>query len=184
MSRMFWAGALLCALVASPAALNAAPQQPAKAQAKSSVKSPAKASPRSAKAAPRQAAKSPAPELSPVRTGKVSEDVVRADLDVFVKNYIARSNNALSVNRSNPRVFKRGSHWIATFTEMNPSSARASMKKSVSRHFDYIATLSYDEITYECVGKTQKEARNGKFMATKMRRLTELPRYAKGRWEN
>ena len=186
MSRMFWAGAILCALIASPMAGNAAPQQSAKAPAKSSVKAaPAKKPAKASKQAARPAKAPAAPvELSPVRKGPVSEDVVRADLDVFVRNYITRSNHTLSINRSKPRVFKRGKMWVATFTEADVNSARTSMKKSASKYFDYVATLSYEEITYECVGKTQGEALNGKFVGVKMRRLTELPRYVKGKWEN
>ena len=44
---------------------------------------------------------------------------------------------------------------------------------------------SYEMHGYtESEGSTRKEAANGQFRCVKVRKLTELPRYVKGKWEN
>lgn len=114
----------------------------------------------------------------------VSESQVQADLVSFVDIYVSRTNQSMTVNKARPKVFKRNGKYVATYTEIDPRSASAKMKKSNSKHFEYVATLRYEERTYESVGATQKDARRGKFQCVKVRRLTELPRYVKGKWEN
>ncbi len=121
---------------------------------------------------------------APCLLNAANESQIQADLDSFVHTYVSKSNRRMSINKEHPKVFKRGGKYVATYTEIDPRSASAKMKKSKSRHFDYVAMLRYEERTYESVGATQKNARNGKFQCVKIRRLTELPRYVKGKWEN
>ncbi len=113
-----------------------------------------------------------------------SETQVQAELQSFVNGYVSKTNRSMTCSKARPKVFKRGGKYVATYTEIDPQSTSAKMKKSNSKHFDYIATLRYEERTYESVGNTQKAARGGKFQCVKIRRLTELPRYVKGKWEN
>lgn len=113
-----------------------------------------------------------------------SETQIQADLDSFVNTYVSKTNRRMSITKAHPKVFRRGGKYVATYTEIDPRSASAKMKKSNSKHFDYVATLRYEERTYESVGSTQKAAKSGEFQCVKIRRLTELPRYVKGKWEN
>ena len=122
--------------------------------------------------------------LDPCASFAANESKIQADLDAFVNQYITSANKRMTVNRARPQVVKRGSKYIATFTEINKQTAKAQMRKSKSKHFDYVATLSYEELTFESVGNTRKEATNGEFRCVKIRKLTELPRYVKGKWEN
>ncbi len=122
--------------------------------------------------------------LDPCSSFAANESKIQADLDAFVNQYITSANKRMTVNRARPQVFKRGSKYIATFTEINRQSATAQMRKSKSKHFDYVATLRYEELTFESEGSTRKEAANGQFRCVKVRKLTELPRYVKGKWEN
>jgi len=120
--------------------------------------------------------------FAPYAAGK--EIRIQKDLDSFIKSYVTASNKRMSVNKNRPKVFKRDGKYVATYTEIDPQSARAVMKKSKSRHFEYVARLRYEEHTYESVADTRKAAVKGTFRCIKIRKLTELPRYVRGKWEN
>ena len=122
--------------------------------------------------------------MAPANSFAVNESKIQADLDAFVLQYVTKANKRMTVNRARPQVFKRGSKYIATFTEINQRTAKAQMRKSNSKHFDYVATLRYEERTFESEGNTRSEATSGQFRCVKIRKLTELPRYVKGKWEN
>ena len=118
------------------------------------------------------------------RPAQKSEAQIQEELNVFVFSYVEKANKRLSVNRAKPKVTREGGKYVARFTEIDPSSVTAEVRPSKSKHFQYVATLRYMEYTYESEGKTKKEALNGKFRPVKMRKLSELPRYVKGKWEN
>ena len=121
---------------------------------------------------------------TPCTSFAVNESKIQADLNEFVYQYVVKANKRMTVNRARPQIIKRGSVYVATFTEIDQQTVSAQMRKSNSKHFDYVATLRYEERTFESEGKTRKEATNGKFRCVKVRKLTELPRYVKGKWEN
>ena len=81
-------------------------------------------------------------------------------------------------------VTKENGKFVARFTEIDPSSVTAEVRPSKSKHFQYVARLRYHEMTYESEGKTRKAALKGPWKCVNVRRLTEMPRYAKGKWEN
>lgn len=121
---------------------------------------------------------------SPCSSFAVNESKIQADLNTFARQYVSSANKRMSVNRVRPQVVKRGAMYVATFTEIDLQTISTQMRKSNSKHFDYVATLSYNELTFESAGKTRKEATSGQFRCVKVRKLTELPRYVKGKWEN
>ncbi len=115
---------------------------------------------------------------------KKSEAQIQAELDSFVLHYVEKANKRMTVNRNKPRVIREGGKFVASFTEIEPDSVNAELRHSRSKHFQYVARLRYQEVTYESEGRTRKEALKGPWRVVKMRRLTEMPRYAKGKWEN
>ena len=115
---------------------------------------------------------------------KKSEEQIQAELDRFVLSYVDKANKRMTVNRQKPRVLREGNKFVARFTEIERDSVNAEMRQSRSRHFQYVARLRYQEVTYESEGKTRKAALKGPWRVVNMRRLTEMPRYVKGRWEN
>ena len=121
---------------------------------------------------------------APCFSHAANEAKIQADLDNFVHQYVSTANRRMAVSRAKPQIVKRGSKYIAMFTEIDPKTVKAQMRKSNSKHFDYVATLSYNELTYESEGKSRKDAAKGEFRCVKVRKLTELPRYVKGKWEN
>lgn len=115
---------------------------------------------------------------------KKSEAQIQAELERFVLVYVDKANKLLSVNRSKPRVTREKGVYVARFTEIDRTSVTAELRPSNSKHFQYVARLRYHEMTYECEGKTRKAALKGPWKCTNVRRLTEMPRYVKGKWEN
>ena len=115
---------------------------------------------------------------------KKSEAQIQAELERFVLVYVDKANKRLAVNRSKPRVTKEKGVYVARFTEIDRTSVTAELRPSNSKHFQYVARLRYHEMTYECEGKTRKAALKGPWKCTNVRRLTEMPRYVKGKWEN
>ena len=113
-----------------------------------------------------------------------SEAQIQEELDIFVLSYVEKANKRLSVNRSKPRVTKENGRYVARFTEIDRTSVTAEVRPSKSKHFQYVARLRYHEMSYECEGKTRKAALKGPWKCTSVRRLTEMPRYVKGKWEN
>ena len=118
------------------------------------------------------------------RPAQKSETQIQEELNVFVFSYVEKANKRLSVNRAKPKVTREGGKYVARFTEIDPSSVTAEVRPSKSKHFQYVARLRYHEMTYECEGKTRKAALKGPWKCVNVRRLTEMPRYAKGKWEN
>jgi len=115
---------------------------------------------------------------------KKSEAQIQAELDRFVIGYVEKANKRMTINRAKPRVVREGSKFVASFTEIERESVNAELRPSRSKHFQYVARLRYQEVTYESEGKTRKAALKGPWRVVKMRRLTEMPRYVKGKWEN
>lgn len=113
-----------------------------------------------------------------------SEVQIQEELNVFVLSYVEKANKRLSINRSKPKVVREKGKYVAKFTEIDPTSVTAEVRPSKSKHFQYVARLRYHEMTYECEGKTRKAALKGPWKCVKVRRLTEMPRYVKGKWEN
>ncbi len=163
----------------SPETVEAAPAPaPSKARSDAAVKKDVKA--QSVK--PASSGQSTAKKSS--SKGAASEEKIRAELDKFLVQYTNHANKSMNGSRAKPKVIKRRGLFVAQFTEIDPASVHADMRKSKSKHFDYVASMHYIETSYECAAKTQKAALKGPFKVTRVRNLTELPRYYKGKWEN
>jgi hypothetical protein len=115
---------------------------------------------------------------------KKSEAHIQAELDKFVFAYVDKVNKRMTINRKKPQVVHENGRYVARFTEIDRQTVQAEVRQSRSKHFQYVARLRYHELTFECEGKTRKEALKGPFRVVRERRLTEMPRYVKGKWEN
>ena len=109
---------------------------------------------------------------------------IQAKLDSFVTDYLARCNTRVSACKTKPALAKRDGRIVATYIEIDLTSVETEFFPTQDKNFPYMARLSYLEHTYEAVGSTEEEALSGAYKRVKSRRLTELPRYAKGEWHN
>ena len=130
------------------------------------------------------AKKSASPAAKSGAAVQKSEAQIQAELDKFVLEYVDKANKRLSVNRAKPRVTRENGKYVARFTEIDRESVSAELRPSRSKHFQYVGRLRYHEMSYESEGKTRKAALKGPWKCTSVRRLTEMPRYVKGKWEN
>ena len=62
-----------------------------------------------------------------------TEASAKAKLDTFVTEYVKKANKRMSVNRKKPQVEKRGTVYVARFTEIDEKTAFAEMRKSKSK---------------------------------------------------
>ena len=128
----------------------------------------------------------PAAQAKTARASVPAEDAaqVKAKLDSFVAEYVQRCNTSVNSCRTKPTVVPRDGRMVATYIEIDPASVEIEVFPTKDKHFTYMAKLMYVEHTYESVGNTQEEALQGAYKRVKSRRLSELPRYAQGKWQN
>ena len=128
----------------------------------------------------------PAAQAKTARAAVPAEDSaqVKAKLDSFVSEYVQRCNTNVNSCRTKPTVAPRDGRMVATYIEIDPTSVETEVFPAKDKHFTYMAKLMYVEHTYESVGNTREEALQGAYKRVKSRRLTELPRYAQGKWQN
>lgn len=107
---------------------------------------------------------------------------VQAQLDSFTSTYIKRSCANVRPSKNTPSVSLRDGKQVATYVELDESSVKTELIASNQSTFSYMAKIIYLEHVYECSAATPEEAIAGPYRKVKSRRLTELPRYAKGKW--
>ena len=54
---------------------------------------------------------------TPCTSFAVNESKIQADLNAFAHQYVTSANKRMTVNRARPQIIKRGSTYVATFTE-------------------------------------------------------------------
>lgn len=128
----------------------------------------------------------PAAQAKSAKKAVPAEDItqVKAKLDSFVAEYVERCNTTVNACRTKPSLAARDGMIVATYIEIDPASVQIELFPAQSQHFSYIAQLKYVEHIYESTGNTEEEALQGVYKRVKTRRLTELPRYAGGKWQN
>ncbi|MCH5276893.1 MAG: hypothetical protein J1E80_03560 [Desulfovibrionaceae bacterium] len=128
----------------------------------------------------------PAAEAKSAKKAAPVEDIsqVKAKLDSFVADYVERCNTSVNACRTKPSLAPRDGLIVATYIEIDPASVEVELFPAQSKHFTYMAQLRYVEHIYESTGKTEEEALQGVYKRVRTRRLTELPRYANGTWQN
>lgn len=114
------------------------------------------------------------------------EDIatVEAKLIDFIEDYLEDCNINATACRTKPVVQPREGKMVAHYFEMDLKSLKTEVYPSPTPEFTYIAQISYVEHIFESEGATKEEALAGKYKRVKSRKLTELPRYIKGKWHN
>lgn len=130
--------------------------------------------------APVAEAKSAKKAPQPVEDIATVEDKLR----VFLESYLEDCNINATACRTKPVVQARDGKQVAHYFEMDMKSLKMSVYPSPVPDFTYMAQVSYVEHVFESEGATKEEALNGKYKRVRSRKLTELPRYIKGKWYN
>ena len=163
------------------------------------ISTDAAAAPVTAEAAEeRPAASAAIPETTLSKTGAVAkkntaqvpasasaqDQKVYQQLEAFAASYLDKCNKHGAATKAKPSVVKNGNVYVATYVEVDTSNYTLQLIPSQQKTFSYIAKLSYSEKTFVSEGKTMNEALKGPYKLTRLRKLTELPRYMKGKWVN
>ncbi len=116
---------------------------------------------------------------------KEDDAAIQVKLDEFAQEFFTRANRNLRPCKSEPAVSQReDGKYVAAYIELDEKSLATQLIPSEQKQFTHIAKLMYVECYYESEGVTKDEALSGDFKRVKVRRLTELPRYEKGKWQN
>lgn len=116
---------------------------------------------------------------------KEEDATIQVKLDEFAQEFFTRANRNIRPHKSAPAVAQReDGKYVATYIELDENSLATQLIPSEQKQFTHIAKLMYVECYYESEGMTKDEALTGDYKRVKVRRLTELPRYEKGKWQN
>lgn len=173
---------------AAPAATEqvAVPEQVAAPATTSAAAAPA------AQAAPTQAA-SPAPIVvataqnianpAPARPA-MSADMAKAftQLDDFAKRRLGTICASIRPCIDKKDVVQTGTEFIARYLAVDLDSVDTAITEAQGAGAKYIGSIIYYEQIFESRGATREEALAGEFELVRMRHITELFRYNRGKW--
>ncbi len=111
-------------------------------------------------------------------------DDVRLKLETFAARHLQTCNAQMRPSHNVPEIFDRNGQKVARYVELDLQSLTTEISQTDNKTFAYLGKVIYIEHTYEAVGATPEEAKNGQYQRVRSRRLTELPRYVKGAWVN
>lgn len=121
-----------------------------------------------APAAQEAAPQEPAAEKAPAPAG----DKIQADLDATGRKLVAQAARTVQPSKNAKQVRKIGNAYVATYTEVDPSSMTTSVNTSPSGN--YVGFVRYQEVVYECRGKSKSAALAAPCEAVKTRRVNEM----------
>ena len=129
------------------------------------------------------AAQAPAAEASTQETaGNAAQpgDKIQADLEATGRQLVAQAARNVQPSKSAKLVRKMGSTYVATYTEVDTSSMTTNV--NVSPTGNYVGFVRYQEVVYECRGKSKSAALSAPCEAVKTRRVNEMLSHNGKKW--
>lgn len=123
------------------------------------------------------AAERNAPE--PARAARPA-DSIQADLEATGRQLVAQAARTVQPSKNAKQVRKIGNAYVATYTEVDPSSMTANVNVSPTGH--YVGFVRYQEVVYECRGKSKSAALSASCEAVKTRRVNEMLSHNGKKW--
>ncbi|MDR2488780.1 MAG: hypothetical protein LBD42_04735 [Desulfovibrio sp.] len=120
---------------------------------------------------------------APAKAAKSPEELQK-QLEAFAADTIGKLNrHALpSLNKKEIKQNADGS-FTARYVAIDPATIKTSYKKTDKPGpVPYIGYMSYNEAEYHCTAATKADAEKGPFTVKKAKMLTELIKYANGKW--
>lgn len=130
-----------------------------------------------------EAAQAPAVQQTAATETKApaqASDKIQADLDATGRQLVAQAARNVQPSKNAKKVRKSGSTYVATYTEVDPTSMTTSV--NVSPTGNYVGFVRYQEIVYECRGKNKSEALSAPCEAVKTRRVNEMLSHNGKKW--
>ena len=130
-------------------------------------------------AAQAPAAQTAAPEAA-VGNAARPDDKIQADLDATGRQLVAQAARNVQPSKSAKQVRKVGGTYVATYTEVDTNSMTTSV--NVSPTGNYVGFVRYQEVVYECRGKSKSAALSAPCEAVKTRRVNEMLSHNGKKW--
>jgi len=162
---------------ASDPAAPAAPVASSAPASASSPKSTAKQA-KSAKSAPTPAASS---EVE-MRAPEGVPEKVKLELANTGKILVNNAAKCIMPNIKSKSVTQNSEGYVACYTEVDAAHISTEVIPSAESG-KYVGSIRYQEKQYECPGKSKAEALQAECHEVKSRRMNELIRYDKGKWQ-
>ena len=104
-------------------------------------------------------------------------------LDATGKQLTQKAARTITPNKANKQVKQVGKEYIATYIHIDADAVSTSMTPSTVTKGNYVGRISYSETTYQCKGKTKKEALAAtNCTSTGSRRVTEMINFDGKKW--
>ena len=129
-----------------------------------------------------EAAQTPAAQTATQETAAPAQPGVKiqADLDATGRQLVAQAARNVQPSKSAKQVRKVGNTYVATYTEVDASSMTTSV--NVSPTGNYVGFVRYQEVVYECRGKSKSAALSAPCEAVKTRRVNEMLSHNGKKW--
>lgn len=105
---------------------------------------------------------------------------IEADLEATGRQLVAQAARTVQPSKQAKQVRKTGNAYVATYTEVDPSSMTTSV--NVSPTGNHVGFVRYQEVVYECRGKSKSAALSASCEAVKTRRVSEMLSHNGKKW--
>ena len=94
-----------------------------------------------------------------------------------------KASRTIVPNKNSKHVKAQGKEYVATYIDINVNEVSTSMTPSTVTKGNFVGTVSYTETTYQCKGKTKKEALAAtNCTSAGSRRVREMINYDGKKW--
>jgi hypothetical protein len=100
----------------------------------------------------------------------------------FAIYWVDKVSGSYIHNRNNIEVVNEGGKFVARYTDIDKKSLELWIKEKPYDHTPFVGLMRYQEYSYEAVGDTPEQALAGKFDVARRLRITEIFRFADGKW--
>lgn len=122
-------------------------------------------------------------QASPAKPLTKAEQRIKAELDQKAQKLVNQSARTLLPNVNHKEVKKVGSHWVATFMNVDTKNISTEMRPS-SKKGQYVGIIRYREQIMECRGDSKSAALAAPCSQVGARRLTEMIAYDGKEWKD
>ena len=112
-----------------------------------------------------------------------SESVIREELNAAAARLVSRASRTITPSKSNKSVRQSSKGYVAQYIYIDPANYSTDMRPA-SKAGQYVGFIRYTEQTYQCHGKTKKEALAASCSPVSSRRLNEMIHYDGSQWRD
>ncbi|MBQ7618423.1 MAG: translation initiation factor 2 [Desulfovibrio sp.] len=112
-----------------------------------------------------------------------SEATIREELRQAGHRLVSRASRTITPSKANKAVRQSSHGYVAHYIHIDPAHYSTDMRPA-SKPGQYVGFIRYTEQTYQCHGKTKKEALQAPCSPASSRRLNEMIHYDGTAWRD